>query len=128
MIRRPPRSTLFPYTTLFRSRSPFSPTSTGHVFRFSHPSAASLNSSGGSISETNSPFSTSSAVWVETKVCLSVDRKSTRLNSSHANISYAVFCLKKKKQKLLIIGIDIVLGNVLIRGRLHAHSFRTADR
>src|SRR5258707_8379934 len=78
MIRRPPRSTLFPYTTLFRSLG-FLP---GH-------SPARL-------------------LWV-TRIltgepaqlldgCLPIDRKSTRLNSSHANISYAVFCLKKKNK------------------------------
>src|SRR3712207_7038098 len=61
-------------------RSPSSPTSTGHVFRFSHPCAASLSSSGGSISETNSPPSTSSAVWVETKVRLSVLSRSSPLH------------------------------------------------
>src|SRR4028119_1119223 len=52
--------------------SPSSPTSTGHVFRFSHSSAAALNSPGGSISETNSPAATYRVVWVETNVCLSV--------------------------------------------------------
>src|SRR5947209_20380119 len=75
MTRRPPRSTLFPYTTLFRSRRPV-------------------------------------RNWIQVPVILLVaalpahvrgiehqDRKSTRLNSSHANISYAVFCLKKKKRK-----------------------------
>src|SRR6476620_1780537 len=66
MIRRPPRSTLFPYTTLFRSRSP--------------PAAAPQ--------WPNHPRPASTRAR---------DRKSTRLNSSHANISYAVFCLKKKK-------------------------------
>src|SRR3712207_8418074 len=89
MIRRPPRSTLFPYTTLFRSKidgiindeagkkamdvlvnkmKPLAPKGSGNWF----------------IDETNA------------------DRKSTRLNSSHANISYAVFCLKKKTQMLTI--------------------------
>src|SRR2546422_6048572 len=70
MIRRPPRSTLFPYTTLFRSRRPRRPTR------------------GGTRRErTVSPLER----WR--------DRKSTRLNSSHGYISYAVFCLKKKKYK-----------------------------
>src|SRR5438874_10708716 len=80
MIRRPPRSTLFPYTTLFRSacaccvnlqalrRLPCSP----------WPSASALT-----------------------------DRKSTRLNSSHVEISYAVFCLKKKKEKLSDLAISL---------------------
>src|SRR3712207_7223146 len=73
MIRRPPRSTLFPYTTLFRS-SPL-PTTTQ---RLRHDLA------------TADPQRENSALSCE-------DRKSTRLNSSHANISYAVFCLKKKR-------------------------------
>src|SRR5947209_13618794 len=73
MIRRPPRSTLFPYTTLFRSgRDPEAGFRRGaHV---------------GSARDTRRPGAGAGA-----------DRKSTRLNSSHANISYAVFCLKKKK-------------------------------
>src|SRR5256885_4344027 len=72
MIRRPPRSTLFPYTTLFRS------------------------------------LALLVVVWTEAlddrqdQACNALDRKSTRLNSSHLVISYAVFCLKKKKKKSLI--------------------------
>src|SRR5262245_65164527 len=71
MIRRPPRSTLFPYTTLFRSpaSSPRSPS-----IREAIEATRAFDSSAG-------------------------DRKSTRLNSSHLGISYAVFCLKKKKKK-----------------------------
>src|SRR5258707_2916663 len=76
MIRRPPRSTLFPYTTLFRS-SPSYPVD--HVSR--RPDRELCTCPRGALT---------------TKPGLSVgDRKSTRLNSSHANISYAVFCLKK---------------------------------
>src|SRR3712207_8615247 len=95
MIRRPPRSTLFPYTTLFRS-------STARVVGFGVAQAAvlvaivllflwpvalvyGLNDGQPSL-----------AMVVELVVALPTDRKSTRLNSSHANISYAVFCLKKK--------------------------------
>src|SRR5437667_12316266 len=70
MIRRPPRSTLFPYTTLFRSRS---------AFRLPGPRHA--------------------AMARHTRAEMPPDRKSTRLNSSHITISYAVFCLKKKKKK-----------------------------
>src|SRR3712207_7291932 len=92
MIRRPPRSTLFPYTTLFRSISVSLGLQYGvplevYVSKFAHmrfePSGL-----------TNDP---------DIRVAKSIvdyvfrDRKSTRLNSSHANISYAVFCLKKKK-------------------------------
>src|SRR5215211_8818355 len=74
MIRRPPRSTLFPYTTLFRS----------------------LRSSGGHARETCARGSASRAIPRR-------DRKSTRLNSSHTVISYAVFCLKKKKKTSSIL-------------------------
>src|SRR3989442_4638786 len=98
MIRRPPRSTLFPYTTLFRSqcaghgvgggRNPWSPGS-GYVLDLtdSHPSG---------------------------------DRKSTRLNSSHVRISYAVFCLKKKTEGH-VIGTDITRA-MLVWARYHAES------
>src|SRR3712207_7294340 len=75
MIRRPPRSTLFPYTTLFRSRCDGD--------RFLHAGNRHLQVHGHFLADEQ--LKTSS------------DRKSTRLNSSHANISYAVFCLKKKK-------------------------------
>src|SRR5690242_21499905 len=76
MIRRPPRSTLFPYTTLFRSPSPVGTASTSSAAR-----ARSLRR------------------MFFRRPC-DRDRKSTRLNSSHMSISYAVFCLKKKKQHL----------------------------
>src|SRR5258707_12033562 len=86
MIRRPPRSTLFPYTTLFRSildlpcygawrGDDFSP----GTMAFQHPAIGRCDALPGQEGKR--------------------DRKSTRLNSSHANISYAVFCLKKKKKK-----------------------------
>src|SRR5258708_21679601 len=88
MIRRPPRSTLFPYTTLFRS----------NVWRVSP--AYDLNFSSGPMGEH------CTLVMGEGKhpklshlLKLSEDRKSTRLNSSHQIISYAVFCLKKKNQR-----------------------------
>src|SRR5438045_7544437 len=79
MIRRPPRSTLFPYTTLFRS-SVFELTSTKSK-RFA-PTCSRITRTWG-------------------------DRKSTRLNSSHLGISYAVFCLKKKKKKKYELNIAI---------------------
>src|SRR3712207_7590885 len=95
MIRRPPRSTLFPYTTLFRS---------------SIAGRAVLNGVEVSPGEFSATFSVTttedgmqygcSGTLVHPRVIL--DRKSTRLNSSHANISYAVFCLKKKKTKLTV--------------------------
>src|SRR2546427_2516719 len=98
MIRRPPRSTLFPYTTLFRSR----PRETEEIRH--HPFRGRLNHKlTGSTRQT--------------------DRKSTRLNSSHSQISYAVFCLKKKKTKtrkaaadrLKSIAIDTSNACVIIR-------------
>src|SRR6266496_6317436 len=83
MIRRPPRSTLFPYTTLFRSV----------------PSAARTAPSSRE-RDTVDPLS------AELRRLHVTDRKSTRLNSSHVEISYAVFCLKKKK-KILTIETEI---------------------
>src|SRR2546422_8566384 len=80
MIRRPPRSTLFPYTTLFRSSS-------SGGLRFTETTAPLISAVGWSPSKT---FTGSEQ---------SGDRKSTRLNSSHGYISYAVFCLKKKKNR-----------------------------
>src|SRR2546430_5180211 len=95
MIRRPPRSTLFPYTTLFRSavagfndhdprlwRARFGGVVPGRVHRTLHP-LAGLGSEAGLIP------------WASTR--LRRDRKSTRLNSSHSQISYAVFCFEKKQ-------------------------------
>src|SRR5438045_7022973 len=72
MIRRPPRSTLFPYTTLFRSHA-------RHGLLEAHATYCAGHGS----------------------PCIARDRKSTRLNSSHLGISYAVFCLKKKKKNIL---------------------------
>src|SRR3712207_8700055 len=101
MIRRPPRSTLFPYTTLFRSAS---------------DALFSSNDGGITWDQGTAQCSPGDRPWVvgakkdevffatntlqdtlSQRVFRSSDRKSTRLNSSHANISYAVFCLKKKK-------------------------------
>src|SRR5690349_22846034 len=78
MVRRPPRSTLFPYTTLFRSRG-----IAATIFAIPRSSTVSPM-----------PGCTMSAAGGR----FSKDRKSTRLNSSHVEISYAVFCLKKKKE------------------------------
>src|SRR2546422_7937588 len=77
MIRRPPRSTLFPYTTLFRSSSGVASTDDDHIFAVGGNEVAVL-------------------VAIQ-------DRKSTRLNSSHGYISYAVFCLKKKKRVIKLL-------------------------
>src|SRR3712207_7709371 len=90
MIRRPPRSTLFPYTTLFRSlvalrRLGDRGQLEGHRWaELGNPALLKFLAAG---------------LWANVKVALvAIDRKSTRLNSSHANISYAVFCLKKKNK------------------------------
>src|SRR3712207_8033381 len=100
MIRRPPRSTLFPYTTLFRSahqvpgrdlRADEGGGGAAHAVLLELPAAVLLPDHGRD----------------------RVDRKSTRLNSSHANISYAVFCLKKKKKQsyeLSILNIPISIN------------------
>src|SRR5258707_8608283 len=88
MIRRPPRSTLFPYTTLFRSLE--LPAAGGAVCGWLRAIECGLNSR----------LALTSVSQPRTgRAIVGADRKSTRLNSSHANISYAVFCLKKKKTK-----------------------------
>src|SRR5438874_8339612 len=90
MNRRPPRSTLFPYTTLFRSLEWFgnrldsAPESAVHVFKTGKDG---IHHGDGCRSETDEGR----------------DRKSTRLNSSHVEISYAVFCLKKKKKRRIFV-------------------------
>src|SRR5438552_9010765 len=84
MLRRPPRSTLFPYTTLFRSGIPFT-----HSSNLLSALQAALKRY-----DSPQPF----AEIAELSGWLRPDRKSTRLNSSHQIISYAVFCLKKKKK------------------------------
>src|SRR3712207_7318775 len=97
MIRRPPRSTLFPYTTLFRSLI-----RRGLSLSLEHdltPVAAELYQRLGTAFETRADYEGArDALHSALDLCAVEDRKSTRLNSSHANISYAVFCLKKKKK------------------------------
>src|SRR3712207_7108263 len=89
MIRRPPRSTLFPYTTLFRSEiMEACYTATNKVM----DEEAAKNAKFKKIYEPWKRFRQDQNQWFS----VAEDRKSTRLNSSHANISYAVFCLKKK--------------------------------
>src|SRR3712207_6948421 len=95
MIRRPPRSTLFPYTTLFRSFPVLTPQAVDPGHPFPYISNLSLNL--GVMVEPAGAGGNGSAAPSSITGGRRLDRKSTRLNSSHANISYAVFCLKKKK-------------------------------
>src|SRR5947208_6806474 len=99
MIRRPPRSTLFPYTTLFRSNKIASWDNSNRYF-------AALSSS--SACEHGCPRD--------------LDRKSTRLNSSHQIISYAVFCLKKKKIEL---DVDLTVRSKSVTRDLELNNYRT---
>src|SRR3712207_6885817 len=99
MIRRPPRSTLFPYTTLFRSNGT-SNYILGRLEEGLELQAAIAEAQERGYAEAD-PTADLEGHDVQLKVMIlanEVDRKSTRLNSSHANISYAVFCLKKKNQ------------------------------
>src|SRR2546427_8338429 len=97
MIRRPPRSTLFPYTTLFRSRY--------------HQRLPRLDLPRG-----ERPRARALHLRIE-------DRKSTRLNSSHSQISYAVFCLKKKKKKKKTAKRQIITVGVMSRS---CHSYHVS--
>src|SRR5256886_13314264 len=88
MIRRPPRSTLFPYTTLFRSQ----PDVGGHGQNCTRPRAHAVDRG-------------------DDRLRTGADRKSTRLNSSHSQISYAVFCLKKKKKERTAHSPELMKAN-----------------
>src|SRR5690349_21896072 len=102
MLRRPPRSTLFPYTTLFRSR-----------LEPGYPSGAA----------DAAPGEVGTARRGQTGLAGTLgagDRKSTRLNSSHVEISYAVFCLKKKKKLVLGPRILVMTTQLHVRARLIA--------
>src|SRR3989442_8727937 len=90
MIRRPPRSTLFPYTTLFRSHQERDYPARVYGTALQNPDFAALARAYGAYGAT---------VEETAQFAPALDRKSTRLNSSHVRISYAVFCLKKKKKK-----------------------------
>src|SRR5256885_9987602 len=97
MIRRPPRSTLFPYTTLFRSSSPSALNANTTDCFIVPPKRTTYSDEGGKdpvVIDTEPVVSGRDAAAAS---LLGTDRKSTRLNSSHLVISYAVFCLKKKK-------------------------------
>src|SRR3712207_6895135 len=95
MIRRPPRSTLFPYTTLFRSLVGGVPGREGRGVQ----AGEGVGSAGGEGRARGGAGEAAPGADVERCLPLVADRKSTRLNSSHANISYAVFCLKKKNTR-----------------------------
>src|SRR3712207_8805899 len=96
MIRRPPRSTLFPYTTLFRSREQkLHEAFAWGRYALGHYDYELLKEKMDFICKDLSQIVAARAMYL---LIGPKDRKSTRLNSSHANISYAVFCLKKKKQ------------------------------
>src|SRR5258708_9639667 len=100
MIRRPPRSTLFPYTTLFRS-------ATQQEARLQHPEIRLLRAA-------QQPRNRRRPI-----TGLELDRKSTRLNSSHQIISYAVFCLKKKKHTSELQSPDHLLFRLLLEKQQH---------
>src|SRR3712207_8009469 len=101
MIRRPPRSTLFPYTTLFRSAEANGIALAGFAFNVVLIVRAPLQLFQAIQTAILPHLTELSATAAVDEFRRSVDRKSTRLNSSHANISYAVFCLKKKKSQQL---------------------------
>src|SRR5690242_21523852 len=100
MRRRPPRSTLFPYTTLFRSRQPTRPA----IVRRAPTRRAASDPMWSLLLQVQCGAPTGRDVLGRHghgSDCLEQDRKSTRLNSSHMSISYAVFCLKKKKEVMV---------------------------
>src|SRR2546422_3353740 len=101
MIRRPPRSTLFPYTTLFRSETGLMPSDSwtaSATMQRGLPRSSRRKSGSSRAHSERRTF---------TRQRSSLDRKSTRLNSSHGYISYAVFCLKKKKKNENEIDSDL---------------------
>src|SRR2546426_6704750 len=95
MIRRPPRSTLFPYTTLFRSTAEQVPKAKRH----DHLPGAKGYFNAAALQGDAGPLWVCEGAFDALALLAAGDRKSTRLNSSHLVISYAVFCLKKKKNK-----------------------------
>src|SRR5256886_12218589 len=93
MIRRPPRSTLFPYTTLFRSEL----VAAAHDVEIRVPVAVGIEKRRGDV--LGQAIGLQCGLRASAERAVPLDRKSTRLNSSHSQISYAVFCLKKKKKR-----------------------------
>src|SRR2546430_3990193 len=124
MIRRPPRSTLFPYTTLFRSRAALE-------------RLPVIGNDAGGVVGLQTVLDLLPALLIVPGVLLLArprthrrplgrDRKSTRLNSSHSQISYAVFCLKKKKVKQMItfcgrlaLGISLIIASLVMLTSMH---------
>src|SRR5256886_12114603 len=117
MIRRPPRSTLFPYTTLFRSRNPEAARYAGINTRWMITIAYVISGALTAVSGIIFAFYTNSVSPANHG-----DRKSTRLNSSHSQISYAVFCLKKKNNILssFLVSVDPSAKAVRHSGLDHA--------
>src|SRR2546430_11904734 len=102
MIRRPPRSTLFPYTTLFRSASPIG-------------DDASVAEASTAVYAGETCLAAGTLLFL----CVRVDRKSTRLNSSHSQISYAVFCLKKNNSHHVL---ETVRHRIFRSHTVHLHA------
>src|SRR2546427_7522990 len=100
MIRRPPRSTLFPYTTLFRSVC-----ETGVIHGHHLPPTLQTAERSGTI--TRLSLDGAVGAYESDLIQDALDRKSTRLNSSHSQISYAVFCLKKKINGDVVLDVDV---------------------
>src|SRR3712207_7375012 len=100
MIRRPPRSTLFPYTTLFRSAV--------RIFKtYGYEAIQVMTEDPYRLAKDVRGIGFKTADAIAAKLGMEkTDRKSTRLNSSHANISYAVFCLKKKNKQVSLLSIN----------------------
>src|SRR3712207_7933086 len=123
MIRRPPRSTLFPYTTLFRSVG-FLVAAPGQAADPPQPAVTAVVQPGDtlwSFAERNMPGGRPRTAVDELK---RLDRKSTRLNSSHANISYAVFCLKKKKKKITKRKYKKKRNHIIKKMKKISHSYK----
>src|SRR5690606_40463733 len=99
LIRRPPRSTLFPYTTLFRSATDYILAHTAKAITGAEYHGRILEAEALRPLITDTTFDFEGHLRVLRKLRKLTDRKSTRLNSSHVKISYAVFCLKKKKNE-----------------------------
>src|SRR3712207_8768712 len=99
MIRRPPRSTLFPYTTLFRSEGTDHAYGLARKYNVRTAFGADILGDAEAAGRQGAALVVLARWYAPAEALRMADRKSTRLNSSHANISYAVFCLKKKTTK-----------------------------